>query len=307
MKLAGEIARIIEDATRQAAHHQHERGDGTVIAVSKPAASAGSLSLRSLEVGSDIGPGRGLRDEVSPSNSLIPISAYIANQSRIAAAGAHLIVHEDAPEARVFGSADNAGMAFVTRPRKFVAIDAAPFVLVPDGSEVSATDERVYRSQIEWNGPSYAVRHELTRERLRVFGLEHVSAELAESIAMGLARAADHSLLSAIAALTPSAFSIAAAATAGLDWSDLRAIIGTDATGAHISEDGTLRAAGIVAALTNTTPGTLAGSFRHAAVSVQDNIRVSVAREINGSLTFTCWADFDAMLPRADVFWSVTA
>ncbi len=126
------------------------------------------------------------------------------------------------------------------------------------------------------------------------------------SLSLGLADAADRLLLAHIAAATPTAFTLAKAAAAGLRFPELRAVVGTSGTGAAVGQDGVLRANGIAAELTSEASGTIIGAFNRSAVFIRDRVDVLVERrDTAGRQRVTCWASLAPMAPTgAAHFWT---
>jgi hypothetical protein len=113
-------------------------------------------------------------------------------------------------------------------------------------------------------------------------------------------------LLSAIAATTPANFSLALAAAQGLKWGELRAIVGTSANGATVSQDGHLRAGGVPAELTADTASTIIGAFSRAGVAIGESVEVYFERiDSSGLLAVTAWASMLPLVPDASKFWLV--
>ena len=304
MKHTEQFANLLRLASREHAFTEHVRSDGTAVQIPKVAATAGIISLQALQLSPPAGEARAFRSEQAvPAGKLVTLSATVAKQSRVAQAGATVIIHAPAPKAHGNGEGT---FVLVERPRRFVLIEAAPFATVPDGSDVETTAAAIKRATLSFDGPSYGVCHTFTRRDISDYGADTLAEQAMESIAFGLARACDHAVLSAIVATAPHAFTIGAAASAGFDWSELRSFVGTNGVGAAVAADGALRAAGIPATLTPVIETTIAGSFGRAAAAIMDDLRVSVERRgLLGGLTMTAWADVKALLPNPAAFWSV--
>ena len=304
MKHTEQFANLLRLASNEYAFTERIRSDGTSIRIPKPAATASVISLQALQLSPPAGESRSLRSEQAvPAGKLVTLNATIAKQSRVAQAGATVIIHAPAPKAHGNGEGT---FVLVERPRRFVLIEAAPFATVPDGSDVETTPASIKRATLSFDGPSYGVSHTFTRREITEFGVDALAEQAMESIAFGLARACDHAVLSAIVATAPHNFTIGAVASAGFDWSELRSFVGTNGAGAAVATDGALRAAGIPATLTPVIETTIAGSFNRAAAAIMDDLRVSVERRgLLGGLTMTAWADVKALLPNASAFWSI--
>lgn len=313
------IANLIEDARHQsaAAAIYDERGDVRHVIAKPAAASVSTLSLRELTLppfvkGTDTHIPMGIE-----AGKKITLSAALLTASRVAKAGASIILIENAPDPAQ--SIPGGGIVWQKRNTGFACIEPADFELVPDADpdaepepltgEVSTGTLAVYRDQIDLDTiPAYGFRVELSRADQKSFEDGVLADNALASIALGIARAADKALLSAIVESTPEAFTLAAAAEAGLEFSELRALVGTDAEGAAVGEDGTLRAAGVLAELTPTIAETVVGSFARSAVAVHEDIRLVAERtNVQGDLILTCWVNLQALLPLPGAFWTVEA
>lgn len=314
-----QLRALFQDGARQIGFTLFERDDGRQPVVRhKKAATAGDFSLRALQIaGSAEAASGGLSVSEQPAGELIPLSAAIMERSRVAQAGARILVVDPAAEARPVGDGKGT-LGFAYQRKQFITVEAAPFALVPEPVPPALPDlvespVPVSRMFVGFNGntngsfggPSYGVRFKFTRLRAKEIGQEQLLGELLLSITLGLARAADHALLSAIVAVPPAAFSLAAAATAGVGFGELRALIGKNGAGAAVGQDGALRAAGIAAELTPTIVPTVVGAFARAGVAVHDSLRISLERtNAAGDLIVTCWADLQALLPNRSFFWT---
>lgn len=252
------------------------------------------------------------RPFVMPSNGVATMAGAVVNASQVAAAGARIIpisAAEDSPqpEIQTYGKALPAPVLY-QRPETFSIITAAKFAALADGVDVSATAFPASRSSVLWgDAPSHAVRFEISRKDQKAKTPEELAFEIEQAIAKGLARLADAVLLGAIAAATPAAFTLAAAAAHGLRFAELRALVGTAGTGAAVGADGVLRAAGVAAELTDTTAATTIGAFNRAAVACEDEVQIIVDRtSLHGDLAITAHASMRALLPDAGAFFKLT-
>jgi HK97 family phage prohead protease len=294
--------------------------DGSVRAVQlMTPGGADAFSLRELQTAALAATTGGLTIHEHKAARMIPVSVAVAERSRVAQAGARILVVDPAATARPVGEGTGV-LAFQYTKQQFITVDAAPFALTSEGTpevpalpEVPEAASPVSRLEVRlgasgtFAGPSYAVRFKLTRQQMRDVPEDQLLQELVSSIALGLARAADHALLSAIVASTPAPFSLAAATAADLQFGQLRAIVGTGGHAAAVGQDGTLRAAGIQAELTSQIAPTVVGSFGSAGVAVHDSLRIHVLRVGGTDLVITCFADFQAMIPDPKFFWLAAA
>lgn len=234
------------------------------------------------------------------------LSDAVMAGSRCAMAGAHVVVVPSAAEAI---PTSNGQLAFAKRETRFDVIQAAQFVTVPDGDELADSALPVLRALVDLDTmPSMGVRIPLSRTEQKSYADGQLADATLVSIALGIARAADATLLAAIMATNPSAFTLSAAATLGVEFAELRALVGADADGASVGQDGTLRAAGILAELTPDNDATLIGAFSRSAIAVADDIALIAERiDTQGNLTLTAWVNMQALLPLPGAFWTVGA
>ncbi|MGX1322116.1 hypothetical protein AB7M17_005569 [Bradyrhizobium sp. USDA 377] len=244
-----------------------------------------------------------MRTRSAPAGSTNSISHQLLENSRVARAGAVIIPVADAPDTV---NNDSGIVAWYKRPTRFSVVTAAPFSVVADGADVPVVEPSVFRAGIDLGeAASHGIRFELSRADQRERSDEEVAFEISRSFALGLAQVADSVLLAAVAAATPSAFTLAKAATKGLMFGELRAIAGTTAAGAAVGADGVLRAAGISAELTDQTAGTYIGAWYRSAVGVDDEIRVVIERrDLQGRLQITAFVNAQALLPDPAAFWT---
>jgi hypothetical protein len=281
-------------------------------AITRAATKTAADELR--ELGNELrAASREGRPFVMPGNNVQTIAGAVVNASLVASAGARIIPisaapDADNPEIQTFGQVLPAPVLF-QRPERFSVITAAKFAALADGAEVAATAFPAARASVLWgDAPSHAVRFELSRAEQKSMTEEELAFEVEQAIARGLARLADSVLLNAIAAATPAAFTLAAAAAKGLRFAELRALVGTAAAGAAVGADGVLRASGITAEFTDTTAATIVGAFNRAAVAVEDEVPVIVDRtSLQGDLAITAHASMRALLPDAGAFFKLTA
>lgn len=305
------LSSLIESAKKEIGYRTHHDGAGNVRAVtSKPAASVATVSLRELQLPPMVGAGRG-HAATNPlgtaAGKKTNIDAALIEQSRVAKAGAVVIVVPTAATAVGIGPTD--GVALYKREASFTTIEAAPFAIVADDADVAESSLPLLRDLIDFETiPAYGFRVSLSRAEQKAFGDGVLTDGALASIALGLAKAADACLLSAIAAANPAAFTLASVASRGLSFGELRALVGSAANGASVGADGVLRAAGVSAELTSTVPGTYVGAFNRSAVAISEDVTLlAERRNAQGDLVLTCFANMQALLPDASAFWTVGA
>lgn len=304
------ITKLIEEASQAQATRAHTPvglHEPTVY-ISVPAArsTVACLKVENLPALFDKG-GRLIRTPNSaPSGVSIKLDAGLVAGSRVAAAGAHVVVFPEAFTPRQ----DPSGTIAVERvPAALRNIEAASFGTVDVDSEADAPviPLPVFVAAIDWtDSVAKGVRIEIPRSARRRVETEQLSAEIVASLTLGLARAADQVLLAALAAAPLAPFTLAHAAAQGLAFAELRALIGTAGAGALVDQDGALRAAGITAELTGDVAGTFVGAWNRAGVAVKDDVSIHFERlDTAGSLAVTVWANMIPLLPDANKFWTV--
>ncbi|MGK8941588.1 hypothetical protein ACRS81_12520 [Stutzerimonas stutzeri] len=311
---------LLEDAKHQLGYSASYDQTGAVRhVIPKAAASVQTTSLRELTLPPFMAASQGLHQVQTPfgteAGKKTTFSEALLKASRVAQAGAKIIMVQQAAEA--VGDLEGE-LAFKRRAARFDVIEAAKFALVPDADplavppltgEVSTSALPIYSAAIDVDTmPSYGFRVSLSRAEQRQYEDGQLADAALVAIAMGVARVADAALLSAVAASTSAAFSLGAAAALGLEFSELRALVGTAGTGAAVSQDGNLRAAGITAELTDQTAATIVGAFNRSAVAVFDDVTLVAERiGMNGDLALTCWVNMQPLLPLPGAFWTVGA
>lgn len=303
---AGDFSKILTQAKREIGYRDHGLVDGQNPGTrsQRAAATGGFMDLRELNMPALVdgaGSTRALAGRDVPAGKLLTLDASLIDNSRVARAGAKIIVAAERPAPK------NDVGAFYADAGEFVLIEAATFAAVNDGDDATDATLPFHTASIVWpDAPSIAFTATIDRKTQKntTYDLE---GALVKAIVLGLAREADRVLLAAIIAATPTAFTLAKAATRGLEFAELRALIGTAGTGATVGEDGTLRAAGVRGELTPTIAGTVIGSFTRAAVAIHPEIRV-VAKRLNvvGELEMTVFASMLPLIPDPTAFWAAS-
>lgn len=267
---------------------------------SKPATASQFLDLRELSLPALMN-GDGVitsSPAAEPAAKSKAVAAAIVASSLVAQAGAHIIIAAErpAPSMNELATYRDAGALVIVEP--------AAFAGVADGQNVATSALPLKSAAITWpDAPSVAFSTKITRNQMKTSGYD-VEAAVSQAILLGLARAADKTLLQSIVAANPVAFSLGAAAARGLEFAELRALIGTDAAGALVGENGALRAAGVLGELTPTIAETVVGAFSRSGVAVHPNISIHVKRmSVAGDLEITAFANMLALVPDASAFW----
>lgn len=299
----GSMSKQAPNALAQSLEYTATRSLGDTRTGSR-AASMASLSLRDMLpslVDNETGRVRRLPPENLPAGERYSLSAALLASARTLQAGAQLIV---LPDPMMIDT----GFAPITQhlPSGLIAIDAAEFAATDPDEEVGETALPIAEAMIDREaGTQYGLRVKISRRQVKSKGWDTVANELMTSIVSGLARAVDRELLKAIAATTPPAFSLPAAAAAGCRFSELRALVGTDGTAATVNATGDLNAAGVPAELTPVTAGTYVADWTRTGVAVNDEISLILHRlDVTGTLEVTAFIDLHALLPDAGKVWA---
>ncbi|MPV66323.1 hypothetical protein [Burkholderia sp. BE17] len=254
-----------------------------------------------------------------PAVEVTTIGAEVIKQSLVAQAGAEVIIWKDPTQAISTGLTGDVLM--VSKPTYFETIEAAPFSQLPDvlpngtQPDIAVTPLPIKRAQINvdsaWgpqtNTNAYGVRFAVTRRDIKTYsGLANA---ITHSMTHGLARTADAVLLGAIVAAAPAPFSLSAAAAAAVRFGELRALVGTAGNGAVVNQEGELKVLpGIAAELTPDMAATIVGAFSRSAIMIRSTVEVIAERvNIDGSMEFKAWAEFQPLLPDTSRFWTVGA
>lgn len=240
-----------------------------------------------------------------PAGTTDSLLGRILDASAVVRAGAVLIPVDDAPKAHATGNGPGDVIVFERRPSRFSVITAPQAVVVADGADAPLTAMNVLRATIDLpEQASHALHFNVTRADFRERDADALAFELSRSIALGIARLADQILLAGLVAAAPSAFTLAKAAAKGLKISELRALVGTSATGAAIGADGVLRAGGIPGELVSVIAPTIIGAYSRTGVAVENQIRVVSKRtSLHGDLEIVVYVTAQALIPDAGAVW----
>ena len=291
--------------------------------VKAPAGRAGVLNITTTQL-PDLfdkeGRWKGIQPAAIPAGEVITLAGALAANSRAVKAGAHLVI-ENPNDVQPINGVPGAVSRLV---QQFTTVEAAPFAFVLEDAEAPASELPAYRRLVEWGrAKPYAVRLEIKKSQRHAIGDDQIAAEILGSIALGVARAADAAFLNELGALDDlglvEPFTIGKAAAAGLRFAELRALIGTDGTGAMVNAAGDLaalpftptagyQAGGIPAELTAGTAATYLGAYNRAGLAVAEEIPVTVARvDKAGTLAVTAWVNVLPLIPQPAKFWRVAA
>lgn len=308
--LAAAMRRLMEDAASAQAHRAHTPAGFQEPTAFFPTAAARSIvaSLKTENLpalfNSD---GELIRTpKAAPAGTTVKIDAGLVAGSRVAQAGAHVVA---VPEAITPLRDPRGTIATQTIPKFFRTIQAAKFAAVDIDNEDDAPliALPVLSAPIDWKtAKTFGVRFELPRSARTLIDPDQLSAEILAALTLGLSRAADECLLAALGAETLAPFTLAAAASQGLKFAELRAIVGTNAAGASVGQDGQLRAAGVRAELTGDMAGTLIGAWDRAGVAVRDDLAIHFERtSLSGALAVTAWVGMLPLVPDPTKFWTL--
>jgi len=245
-----------------------------------------------------------------PGSEKMTLDAAAAGFSRVAAAGAHLIRLPDEGLAVPIAGASGV-IALQNRPAGLRLIEAATLAAVPltDGEgTIAAAPLPMPEATIDRDALTQrAVRFEIKRGLQKDRAPGELEAEIYTALTLGIGRAMDAELLAAIVATTPAAYTASAAASLGLSWSELRALVGTAGAGAA-PDHGALFVQGMPAELTADAAETIAGAFNRSAVVYHDMAEVLIERRsAAGDLVVTAWLGMAALVPTPGAFWTVGA
>ncbi len=253
-----------------------------------------------------------------PPAETIALDAVVIKASRVAQAGAHVLIRDDPLSPIAVGERGDIVLANV--PATFSTIEPAVFNNVADDADVTTTAILpIHRATLNWEAAqTVAVRFEVPHSSQKQYEEGLFADELLIALALGLGRAADRLLLAAISATTPPEFSLASAAAQGLKAAELRAIVGTGGHGSYFGADGLLvvnpfdvngwKPSGIPAELSADTSETFVGAWDRAAIAISSDAQLLADRiGKNGALALTAWASMEVLLPDSAKFWKVNA
>lgn len=248
--------------------------------------------------------------QAAPSSDTVRMDAAVITNSRVASAGAGVVIVPEASVARAVGK--DGPLAFERVPGFLRNIEAGEWstVNVDALPEVSVSPSPIVSAEIDWSiATAKAIRFVVNRkERMRYGDQDELCNEIIAALTLGLARAADEVLLSDLSARALANFTLGAAAAEGLAMGDLRALVGTGGQGAAVGQDGALRAGGIAAELTAEMSGTIVGAWDRTAVAVRDDVNIFFERTgLAGEMAITAWASMQSLVPSASKFWKLTA
>ncbi|WP_334141043.1 hypothetical protein [Atlantibacter hermannii] len=287
------LEQLIQDALNHQRGHIRTDGNGEVTQVIPVTPAA----VRYLSLNEVLTPKGG---------NQTTFNAILAERSLVAQAGA-TIIRQPGPMTQTAN--ETVTMKQVTD--RFVVIEPGKFAKVPDGAELEVSGKPYLVAAYDSaNVPSYGVGFTLTRQQLKhEFPDDTVLRAVNTAIERGIADLADFILLDHLATagqvLTDATFKglAKAAAARGLRWDEIRAIVGGDCTGLEVDGAGILRAFGARAEITNQTDSTIVGAFNRAAIGIDDELRVTAKRVLNGGVEVLVWANAMPLVPDATAFW----
>lgn len=235
-------------------------------------------------------------------------NAVLAERSLVAQAGAKVIRIPGPMTTQPTGKTGaNIGREVADR---FVVIRPGKFAKVTDGEEISMSGKPYMVAAFDHNtAPAYGVGWTLTRQQLKhEFADDTVLEAVNTAIERGIADLADFVLLNyletAAETLASPSFTAVAQkiAAKNLRFDEVKAIVGGDCTGLEL-QDGVLRAYGVRAEISGQTSSTIIGAFGNAAVALDDEIRVTARRVLNGAVEIVVWVNASALVPDSTMFW----
>lgn len=310
----GTLSELIQGAELALGYRDHAPGGDIdrIVRVPKIAGVNGRVELSREMLPSLLdADGRITRAPVAaPGGETITLAAAAAGYSRVISAGSHLIRLPD--ENAAIATGKSGVVALANRPAGLRLIEPANFEAltldpVTGEGEVAPTPLPTVEALIDRDALTQrVVRFEIKRSARKDRAPGEIEAEIMTALALGVGRALDHELLTALVATAPTAYSPAAAASLGLSWGELRAIVGTAGAGAA-PDRGALFVDGVPAALTADVAETIVGAFDRAAVVYHDGAEILVERRsAAGDLVVTAWLGMAALVPKPEAFWVVT-
>lgn len=299
------LSKLISDASRAVGYMHHVAvGADLAHAVSKQhAGSIVELTLADPLPLVSAGTG-GVHHGATniPAGKAFTLQTAIAAASRVAQAGAVILPYRPAPVAI---QTDSGIPVSYTRPSSFRCVAAATFTEVDDEDDAPVSALPVLSAPIDLSdSASHAVHFSLTRKARRDVPEELLDAEISVALVLGIANLADRLLLAALAASTPTTFSLANAAAKGLKFAELRALVGTSGTGAAVDAAGALRVSAVPAELTDQAAASYVGAFSRAGIVIHDDIRVISKRlNSNSDQEITVYLNLQPLLPDPSMFW----
>ncbi|HHI2637404.1 TPA: hypothetical protein ACP42B_002590 [Escherichia coli] len=289
------LSQLINDALNHQGGHVRTDGNGdiTQFIPMEPAA------VRYLSMNAVLSPKGGKQTT---------LNAVLAERSLVVQAGAKVI--------RIPGpmTTQPTGKTGATTGRevadRFVVIRPGKFAKVADGEEITMSGKPYMVAAFDHNNaPAYGVGYTLTRQQLKhEFADDTVLEAVNTAIERGIADLSDFVLLNhletAAETLASPSFTAVAQkiAAKNLRFDEVKAIVGGDCTGLEL-QDGVLRAYGVRAEISGQTSSTIIGAFGNAAVALDDEIRVTARRVLNGAVEVVVWVNASALVPDSTMFW----
>ncbi len=312
--LRAAIRSLMDEAASAQKYQTHAPGGDYSRAVSIPVSTVRSkyLSLASEDLVGLFDKDGQLRrtPAAAPSSETVKMETAILANSRVANAGAGVVIMPDPTVPLPVGR--TGVLVMETIPGFVRNVEAAQWSTVDvhstPSAEVPQSAAPIKSVEIDWNtATAKAVSFKVSRrERIRYGDQDKFCDEIIAAITLGLARAADEVLLSALTAANLDDFALGKAAAQGLRFDELQAISGTLGQGTSVGEDGILRAAGIRSELTGDMEGTIVGAWNRAAVAVRDDAMLHMQHTgLAGEMVVTAWASMQAEIPDASKFWKV--
>ncbi|EGX8862849.1 hypothetical protein Q9G42_000433 [Escherichia coli] len=236
------------------------------------------------------------------------LNAVLAERSLVVQAGAKVIRIPGPMTMQPTGKTGaNIGREVADR---FVVVRPGAFAKVADGEEITMSGLPYLVSAFDHNNaPAYGVGYALSRKQMKHDFADDTTLEVVNTaIERGIADLADFVLLNHLEAeaetLTSPSFTAVAQkiAAKNLRFDEVKAIVGGDCTGLEL-QDGVLRAYGVRAEISGQTTSTIIGAFGNAAVALDDEIRVTARRVLNGAVEIVVWVNASALVPDSTVFW----
>lgn len=299
---------LIDEAQRAMTYTTIQRDGLEDTYLPKKAASLRTLVLKDSRLPVINGNATGVPGANLAAESILA-SKLIARESRVADAGASVILLPDHLEPKMVGK-DKVMSFYPDYPKAFVNVDAAQFAEIPDDVETPTSNRPLFIGDISLNNlRQFSVRFNVNRREQKMRGEQQVADELLTGIFSGISRTCDKVFLDAVMATMPENFGIDKAAAKGARIDKLRALVGNNGLGASWRGDGVFSVAGgIPAELTAATDETIVGWFERGALLIGPDLSIYAERlNVNGDVSVSAWFSLATVIPDVASFWKVAA
>lgn len=250
---------------------------------------------------------------------VVPLSAEIMRNSSFCRAGGHLVINDPVPLQLKEQAGREARDVFVERERQFRVVTPLQFGLLnagelavfPPSPWPAVGDDAIDGLNAAASSTSlmqtFGARVQLTRRQQASLPRKLWAQELSIALAAGIARLADKVAFGRLDNyLAATAWAWSWPATKGIAHNELKAVIGTNGTGAQVSQDGRLTYAGVCEAeLSPVMSGTLVGDWTRSCIFVANDATLVVKRDsVSGTLDMTAVVQLRFEAPRVEDFFT---